>query len=141
MSTDAVVRAPNGAALRMADTLLRAVGGQTVSLRVPLLAAANDGGQVGQPGATFQDYVLAPVIYRRVRPTMTEGKPAKYELLVAATAVTSLVTTLAAESAQALFDGALGVVDSDGSVKALTAIGTAEVFGAPYLYRLLLRDG
>lgn len=140
MSTDAVVRAPNGAALRMADTLLRAVGGQTVWLRVPTVAGAGNSGQLGQAGATFQDYLLAPVIYRRVRPTMTEEAATKYELLVSATAVMSLVTTLASGSAQSLFDSALGVVDSDGKVKTIMAIGSAEVFGAPYLYRLLLRD-
>lgn len=127
--------------MRMADTLLRAVGGQMVWLRMATLSAAADGGQLGQPGVAFQDYVLAPVIYRRVRPTMAEGEPAKYELLASATAVMALVTTLAADSAQALFDSAVGVVDSDGSVKAITGIGSSEVLGAPYLYRLLLRDG
>jgi hypothetical protein len=111
-----------------------------VSLRVPSIAAAVDGGQVGQPGMTFQDYVLAPVIYRRVRATLAEGEPARYELLVSATAVTALVTTLGTDSAEALFDCASGVVDGDGSLKLITAIGSSEVLGAPYLYRLLLRD-
>jgi hypothetical protein len=139
MGTDATVRSSSGAALRMADTLLRALGGRAVALRVRTEPATGDGGQLGQAGAVFQDYTLAPVVFRKLRATLTAGEPNKYELLISATAVTNLVVLLAAASAEAMFNSAVGVV-VDGQVRLVLAIGSSEAFGAAYLYRLVLRD-
>ena len=123
----------------MADTLLQVLGGRQVGLRMPVSPSAGDGGQLGQPSAVFQDYTLGPVVFRKLRMTLTTGEPDKYELLVSATAVANLVTSLAAGSAEEMFSTCLGVV-VDGVVKLVLAVGSSEAFGDAYLYRLVLRD-
>jgi hypothetical protein len=123
----------------MADSLLQALGGRQVALRLPIEPSTGDGGQLGQASAVFQDYTLAPVVFRKLRATLTAGEPNKYELLISATAVTNLVTSLAAASAEVMFGSALGVV-VDGAVKLIQAVESSEAFGAAYLYRLVLRD-
>lgn len=123
----------------MADTLLQVLGGRAVALRLLTGPSVGDGGQLGQPSAVFQDYTLAPVVFRKLRATLTPGEPNKYELLISATAVTNLAMSLAAASAEAMFSSALGIV-VDGQVKLVLAVGSSEAFGAAYLYRLELRD-
>jgi hypothetical protein len=139
MSTDATVRAPSGAATRIADTLLRIAGGREVQVRIATQPSVGDGGQLGQPSPMYQDYPLAPVVFRRVMPTMSQGQPNKYELLISSTAVANLLSSLAASSAQQLFNSALGVV-VDGSVMLIEAVAESEAFGSTYLYTLALRD-
>ena len=68
----------------------------------------------------FQDVVLWPVVFRRVRATMapaaaleagsSAGKATQYELLVSATAVEALVVSLGYESVDVLFRDAVGVL-------------------------------
>jgi hypothetical protein len=123
----------------MADTLLQVVGGRAVQLRLPVQPSAGDGGQLGQPSPGYQDYTLAPVVFRKLRPAMTSGRVNKYELLISATSVTNLMSSLAATSASAMFNSALGVV-VDGNVLLVEGTGSSEAFGAIYLYRLQLRD-
>lgn len=139
MSTDAVTRTSSGAANRIADTLLRVLGGREVQLRIVTQPEQGDGGQVGLPSPAFQDYSLSPVIFRRVLPTMSAGKPNSYELLISATAVTNLMGTVLLGSPQTLFAQAVGVV-VDGVVMAIEAVGVSEAFGAAYLDTLTLRD-
>lgn len=134
-----MARSSSGAANRIADTLLRVVGGREVQLRILTQPSPGDAGQVGLPSPLYQDYALAPVIFRRVLPTLSDGKPDRYELLISATAVTNLLISVSAASPQSLFTGAVGVM-VDGAVMAIESIGTSEAFGAPYLYTLILRD-
>jgi hypothetical protein len=123
----------------MADTLLQALGGRQVAVRLPTEPSPGDGGQLGQPSVMYQDYTLAPAVFRRLRATLTAGEPNKYELLISATAVTNLVASLAAVSAEAMFSSAVGMV-VDGVVKLIQAVESSEAFGDAYLYRLVLRD-
>ena len=92
----------SGAQARVADTLLRGTGGRMVKLRVPAPAIPGDvEEQVGLATPEFQDVVLGPVCFRKVRPTVTDA--VQYELLVSATAVEAMVGSLAYESASVLF--------------------------------------
>ena len=126
-------------ALRMADTLLRVMGGETVSLRVTTTSATGDAGQVGLPGATCQDYALFPAVLRKVMSAQEAGGLTQYELLVSATAVESLLAQTALASAGELFDSAVGVVVASG-LKVITAVSPCEAFSSAYLYALKLRD-
>jgi hypothetical protein len=139
MSSAPVVRSSSGAANRITDALLQVVGGRAVQVRMATQPSAGDGGQLGQPSPQYQDYTLAPVVFRRVLPTLQNGEPNRYELLISSTAVSNLVTSLAVSSAQALFETALGIV-VDGNVMLIQGIAWSEAFGAPYLYTLQLRD-
>jgi len=128
-----------GAAARATDVLLRAMGGRTVMLRMPAPAVPTDvTEQLGIAMPTFQDIPLGPVVYRKARATVAEGKAAKWELLVSATVVESLVGSLTYASASVLFAAAYGVL-SDDELLEIESATQDQVFGQPYVYRLVLR--
>ena len=91
------------AAVRAADTLLRANGGRAVKLRLPAPAVANnDGEQLGLATPQFQDVELAPVAFRKLE--------SRTVLLVSGSAVKVVVGSLQFNSAEVLFETALGIV-------------------------------
>jgi len=108
-------------------------------LRVPAPATAGDTTeQLGLAVPTFQDMELAPVVFRKARATTAEGKAAKWELMVSATAVNALVGSLAYSAASVLFAVAFGVL-IDGVLMEVESATESEVSGTPYVYRLVLR--
>jgi hypothetical protein len=128
-----------GAAVRAADALLRGVGGRVVMLRIPATASAGDvAEQLGLAVPEFQDVELAPVVFRTARATVSEGKAAKWELLVSASSVLELAGSMGYGAAEALFGAAFGVL-IDGVLMTVESTTAAEVGGAAYLYRLVLR--
>jgi len=127
------------AAARAADNLLRNVGGRSVLLRTPAGAAPGDATeQLGLAVPSFQDVELGPVVFRKARATITTGKGPRWQLLVSTTAVEAVVGSLAYESASVLFANAYGVL-VDETLMEIEAATTAQIFGAPYLYQLVLR--
>jgi hypothetical protein len=128
-----------GAAARAADVLLRAMGGRTVMLRMPAPAVAADViEQLGIATPTFQDLPLGPVVYRKARAAVPEGNAAKWEMLVSASVIESLVGSLTYSSASVLFAAAYGVL-SDDELLEIESATQEQVFGQPYVYRLVLR--
>jgi hypothetical protein len=128
-----------GAAVRAADVLLRGVGGRAVMLRMPAPASAGDTTEeLGLAVPEFQDLELAPVVFRKVRATVADGKVAKYELLVSARAVSVLVRSTGNSAADVLFANAFGVL-VDGVLMAVESATASEVGGVAYVYRLVLR--
>ncbi len=108
-------------------------------LRMPAPAVPADATeQLGLATPAFQDLPLAPVVYRRARASVSEGKAAKWELLVSATVVEDLVGSLAYASASVLFASAYGVL-SDDELLAIESATEEQIFGRPYVYRLVLR--
>jgi len=127
-----------GAAKRASDVLLRAGGGRSVMLRVPAPAVPADvTEQLGIAVPIFQDLPLAPVVYRKARATVTTGKAAHWELLVSATVIENLVGSLAYASASVLFATAYGVLSGD-ELLTIESATEEQVFGQPYVYRLVL---
>ena len=126
-------------AQRAADVLLQCAGGRSVLLRMPAPANAGDATeQLGLAVPTFQDVELAPVVFRKARTTTVEGKAAKWELMVSATAVNALVGSLGYSAASVLFAVAFGVL-IDGVLMEVESARESEVGGAPYVYRVVLR--
>ena len=78
------------------------------------------------------------MVLRKARATISVNKGPRWELLVSATAVEALVGSTAYESASVLFANAFGVL-IDETLMEIEAATTAQIFGAPYLYQLLLR--
>ncbi len=108
-------------------------------LRMPAPAVPADvTEQLGIATPTFQDLPLAPVVYRKARATIAAGEATRWELLVSATAVEAIVGSLAFASASVLFATAYGVL-SDDELLEIVAASEEQVFGRPYVYRLLLR--
>jgi len=123
----------------LADALLRSVAGTTALLRVTGANTDTSQSEVGLVATTFEDVVVSPVVMRKLRPTWKEGGESKYELLVSATSVETQINALDIGSAQALFALTLAVT-VDGKDYLIESIASSEAFGAPYLYRLLLRE-
>jgi len=126
-------------AVRAADVLLRAMGGQDAMLRMPAPAVpADPTEQLGIATPTFQDLPLAPVVFRKARATVADGKAAKWELLISATVIEGLVGSLEFASASVLFAEAFGVL-SGGELFEVESATPEQAFGRPYVYRLILR--
>lgn len=121
----------SAAAVRAADALLRANGGRAAWLRLPAPAATNnDGEQLGLATPQFQDVELAPVAFRKSASTST--------LLVSGSAVRAIVGTLQYNSAELLFETAVGVV-LDGALFTILSSTAATSDGSTYVYSLELR--
>ena len=134
------VMSATGATARTADALLRGVGGRTVLLRMPAPAGAGDvAEQLGLETPQFQDVELAPVVFRKARAQAAEGRPARREVLVSATAVEALVGSLGYSAAAVLFATAFGVL-VDGALMTVESVTDSQAFGKPYLYHLWLRE-
>ena len=129
-----------GAAVRAADVLLRSAGGRAVLVRLPAPGVAGDASeQLGLAVPQFQDVELAPVVFRKARGRVVEGKAARWELLVSATAVNAVVGSLGYSAASVLFAVAYGVL-VDGVLMEVVSATESELGGVPYVYRLLLRE-
>jgi hypothetical protein len=130
------------AAVRAADVLLRCAGGRSVMLRMPANASAGDTTeQLGLAVPEFQDVELAPVVFRKARQAasaLTVDKATRWELMVSATAVQKVVGSLGYSAASVLFATAFGVV-INGVLMEVVSATESEVFGTPYVYRLVLR--
>lgn len=139
MSADLSVRNYTPISQRAADAMLRSLGGFSVGLQMPSAATAGDGAQLGIVAQTYELLPLSPAIFRRVRISMIEGEPQKFELAVSASAVAAQVGSLQLTSADALFAQAAGVL-VNGKLFLIEAVTAPEAFGRPYLYRLQLRE-
>lgn len=132
---------PCGIAQRVATAVLRAAGGAAACLQMPPLSGdSSDQGQLGLDPPGFLSLPLAPAVLRSApRGTLQEGELPKYELLIAAEAVTAQVSQLKLSSAEALFAQASGVVVG-GKMFLIENISISQSHGSPYLYRLLVRE-
>jgi hypothetical protein len=118
------------AAVRAADSLLRANGGRAVLLRLPAPAVANDDGeQLGLATPLFQDVQLAPAAFRQSAKTST--------LQLSGSAVKAVVGSLQFNSVEVLFETAAGVV-VDGVLYTIISSTAATADGATYVYSLEL---
>jgi hypothetical protein len=138
MCADLSVRNPTAAQQRMADALLRSLGGRTVLLRLPTPAQAGvDTEQLGMTAPSYEDIPLSPAVFRRVRPEMKNGQVNRYELLISAASVQAQLGLLQLPFADDLFAMAAGVF-VDQELMMIVSAAEAEMFGQPYLYRLVL---
>ena len=127
-------------AIRAADVLLSCAGGRAVLLRMPAPGTAGDvTEQLGLATPEFQDVELSPVVFRKARVATAQGKAAKWELMVSATAVNAVVGSLGYSAASVLFADAFGVL-VDGVLMEVESVTESAVGGAPYLYRVVVKE-
>lgn len=137
--SDFSVRNPSEGGRRIADAMLRATGGYSATfLMPPVQGDSSDAAQLGINAPNSQALSVSPVVFRRSRPTMVEGAPAKYELLVSASAVSQQVSLLQLSSADALFAQVAGVIVA-GLNLLVEEWASSAGLGEPMAYRLLLR--
>lgn len=125
---------------RVADALLLGSDGRTVKLRIPASAIpADPAEQLGLGVPQFQDVEISPAVFRNTLPKIAEGKAARRDLIVSASAVEALTSSTTLGSAEALFTSAFGVLVDDRLLTIVSA-NEMEAGGAVFAYRLTLRE-
>jgi hypothetical protein len=135
---DLSVRPKQGGWQRMADTLLRSLGGTQAALRLPMTATSAIGEELGSPSTGFAELPLSPAAFRKVRVTVTDGDQAKYELLISASAVEAQVSRLGLASADVLFAMGLGISVTN-EFFLIEGVSFTSAGGLVSVYRVLLR--
>ena len=128
------------AARRAMDVLLRSSSARSVMLRIPAPAIAGDAAeQLGLVTPQFQDVELTPVVFRNTAAKIADGKAARRELLVSATAVEALTGSQNFASAAELFASAFGILVDD-ALLAIVSATELEAGAQSCGYRLALRE-
>jgi hypothetical protein len=117
-------------AIRLADAVMRSGGGRTVLLRLAIPAVPGDEAeQLGLATPGYQDVALGPATFHKANSVA--------KLLVSASAVHGVVGSLGFDSANLLFEGAVGLLIDDVLYK-ITDSYSSQAMGMPYCYWLTL---
>ncbi len=117
-------------AIRKADAAMRAAGGRMVALRIAAPAVpGSDAEQLGLATPEYQDLMLGPATFHKANNVT--------QLLVSASAVHEAVGSLGYDSANVLFETAVGVM-MDGLLYKITNSFSSQAMGTPYCYWLTL---
>lgn len=128
MSAAAVVRA--------ADAMLRVLGGAKVRLLMAAASMPDEGSaQLGMVDPGVEEVELSPVVVRNL-PTGAAGPRRRLEFLVTAATVVLVLQDRNVASAQALFEGAIGIV-YDNSLLRVEGVAAEYFAGSAYLYRVV----
>ncbi len=124
------------AVLRAADALLRALGGDEIGLVLPLpTETGSDSTQLGLTDPGVQQLTISPVVVRTL-PAPNGGPRVRLEFLISASAVANAVDEEGADSAEALFDLALGI-QHQADLFHIESVSTEYFAGTAYLYRVV----
>lgn len=125
---------------RVADALLLGSCGPRVKLRIPAPAIpADPAEQLGLAVPQFQDVEVSPAVFRSTSAKVAEGKAARRDLIISASAIEALTSTTGFGSADALFTSAFGVLVDD---RLLTIVSATEMEagGAVFAYCISVRE-
>lgn len=117
---------------RVTEAMLRALGAAEVTLRLPI-SAGQTNADLGLATPVTEDVVIKPAVLRSLPSTTRER--GRMELLVAASAVAEQAVARNAESADALLDGALGIVHNDKLLR-IQSVDVHAVAEDPCFYRI-----
>lgn len=118
---------------RAAEAMLRALGGETVSLIFPMAAIADANVGLGLGALPAEEVPLSPVVARSLA---NESGRARREFLFAAAPVEDQVELRATGSAEALFQSALGILHQ-GRLMHIESVTPEWFGGSAYLYRVV----
>ena len=122
--------------MRAADALLRTLGGDQIALVLPMpTETGSDSTQLGLTDAGIQQLMISPVVVRTL-PAPNTGPRVRLEFLISASAVANAVDEEGAESAQALFELALGI-QHQADLFHIESVSTEYFAGTAYLYRVV----
>ena len=123
-----------GSALaRAAESMLRALGGVEVMLRIPQ-PAADPRALLGLGTQAVLDYPIAPAI---IDGDTADGGPERFEILLAATALDRVASACGAASGVTLLSNAIAIVVGERVLRIESF--TEETFGwAPCFFRVLV---
>ena len=124
------------AAARAADAMLRTLGGTQVILLFAAAGLPAEGAsELGLVDPGVVQAPIAPVIVRELT-TETNGPRRRIELVVGRSAMAQQVSQRSVESADVLFETALGVV-YEGEMFHIEGFVVERFAGVAYLYRVL----
>jgi hypothetical protein len=124
------------AVLRAADAMLRALGGDQVSLLFAAVGMPDDpSAQLGLMDPGVEEVQISPVVVRNL-PTSNSGPRRRLEFLLPGAAIAAEAVARNAASPQAMLDGAMGVMH-DGGVLHIEGITTEYFAGTAYLFRVV----
>ena len=122
--------------MRAADALLRVLGGDQIALVLPMpTETGSDSTQLGLTDPGIQQLTISPVVVRTL-PAPNTGPRVRLEFLISASAVANAVDQEGADSAQALFDLALGI-QHQADLFHIESVSTEYFAGMAYLYRVV----
>lgn len=140
---------------RTADSLLRAFGSASVSLRFPGLPSGSaDAAQLGLAAIATEDITISPAVVRPRAQAATANQQ-QYELLLSATAIEEIRDQRGYTSDAALFNAALGAVvnlhasgptsspaqaASAGVLLRITSFSTELVGSTAVLHRVMVQE-
>ncbi|HSY36834.1 MAG TPA: hypothetical protein VK814_13850 [Acidobacteriaceae bacterium] len=117
-------------AIRLADAVMRSAGGRMVWLRLAAPAVQNaDAEQLGLATPAYQDVALGPATFHKANSVI--------KLLISASAVHEVLGSLGFDSADVLFETAVGLFIDDLLYK-ITNSYSSQAMGMPYCYWLTL---
>jgi hypothetical protein len=136
MLSRVVENAFRGMALaRAADAMLRALGGQEITLLFPAIPLPDDpAAQLGLADPGVEEVKLAPVILRNLPFNGGETRR-RIEFLMPAQAIAEKMEVRQAATAQAFFEAALGIVHESLLLR-IEKISAEFFAGTAYLYRV-----
>jgi hypothetical protein len=118
---------------RAADALLKALGGETVSLLLPATATASDAaGQLGLVDPGVQEMLVSPVVTRALV-TGSTGPRRRIEFTLPASVITGQLPALGMGNAEDLFNAVLGL-NYGGDVFHIESVVPESFAGAAYFY-------
>lgn len=122
--------------MRAADAMLRSLGGEEISLLLPLSAMPGDpAAQLGLADPGVEEVRISPVIARNL-PTDNSGPRRRVEFLVPASGIAKALAEHNFADAEKFMSATLGIV-YEGEMLHIEGF-TAECFGAgAYLYRVV----
>lgn len=124
------------ALVRAADAMLRSLGGSEIRLLLPLFQAGGDpAAELGLSDPEVEEVRLSPVVVRNL-PTDNTGPRRRLEFLIPAAAVMAELSSRNVASAEAFFEGVMGVVH-DSDLFHIEGFSTEYFAGMAYLYRLV----
>jgi hypothetical protein len=124
------------AVVRATDAMLQALGGDGVIILFPLITMPDDPtAQLGLADPGVEEVVFTPVIVRALQTTAT-GPRRRLEFLLSAAAVADQLSLRNVPTAEALFNGALGVL-YDNDIFHIENVMTEYFGGTAYLYRIV----
>ena len=124
------------ALIRAADAMLRALGGDEVSLLFPQSPTPEDtSAQLGLVDPGVEEVRLSPVVVRNL-PASNTGPRRRLEFLFPASAVGSTAIEHGTASPQAFLESSLGVL-YQGELLHIENITTEYFAGTAYLYRIV----
>lgn len=124
----------SGAAIaRAAEAMLRALGGDSISMLFAANAEPNDASaQLGMVDPGVEEAVFSPVVVRAL-PTSADGPRRRLQFLIPGSAVAGELAARNAANAEALFQSALGI-SYDGDLFHIVNVLTEYFAGMAYLF-------